>query len=46
MPDVTVGGVRFNTVRLSRSDVTDEPAPPGDPAPPLPPMLQMVVPSS
>lgn len=34
MPDVTVGGVRFNTVRLSRSDVTDEPAPPGDPARP------------
>lgn len=31
MPDVTVGGVRFNTVCLSRSDVTDLPRPAGDP---------------
>jgi pimeloyl-ACP methyl ester carboxylesterase len=31
MPDVTVGGVRFNTVRLRRRDVTDEPPPPGQP---------------
>jgi pimeloyl-ACP methyl ester carboxylesterase len=32
--DVTVGGVRFNTVRLGRNDVTDEPAPAGEPARP------------
>lgn len=31
MPEVTVGGVRFNTVQLRRSDVTDEPRPPGEP---------------
>ena len=34
MPDVTVGGVRFNTVRLTRSDVTDEPASPDEAARP------------
>jgi pimeloyl-ACP methyl ester carboxylesterase len=28
---VTVDGVRFNTVRLTRADVTDEPRPPGRP---------------